>query len=73
MPVEVTHPALVVFIHGGGWVTGDKRGPLPTTAVEFFLEPGYAVASVNYRLADEATFPAQLLDVKAAIRWLRAT
>jgi acetyl esterase/lipase len=72
MPVEVPHPALVVFIHGGGWVTGDKRGPLPTTAVEFFVEQGYAVASVNYRLADEATFPAQLLDVKAAIRWLRA-
>jgi acetyl esterase/lipase len=72
MPVEVPHPALVVFIHGGGWVTGDKRGPLPRTAVEFFVEQGYAVASVNYRLADEAIFPAQLFDVKAAIRWLRA-
>ena len=62
---------LVVVIHGGGWTTGDKRGELPLSAVPWLLEHGYAVANVNYRLASEATFPAPLLDVKAAVRHLR--
>ena len=72
MPVGVSNPALVAFIHGGAWFTGDKRGPLGIAAIELFVARGYAVASVNYRLSGEALFPAQLLDVKAAIRWLRA-
>jgi acetyl esterase/lipase len=63
---------LVVIVHGGGWTVGDKRGELPSAAIPGFLDLGYAVASVNYRLAPEAVFPAQLLDVKAAIRYLRA-
>ena len=36
------------------------------------LERGYAVVAVNYRLSDEARFPAQIHDVKAAVRWIRA-
>jgi acetyl esterase/lipase len=63
---------VVVIIHGGGWTVGDKRGELPSAAVPGFLALGYAVASINYRLAPDAVFPAQLLDVKAAIRYLRA-
>ncbi len=61
---------LVVFIHGGGWVEGDKqnvdskRRPL--------LDAGFAVASIDYRFSDEARFPAAVQDAKAAIRWLRA-
>jgi acetyl esterase/lipase len=62
---------LVVFIHGGAWMTGDKRAEYAVGVVALLLDQGYAVASVNYRLSDEAIFPAQLLDVKAAIRWLR--
>jgi len=63
---------LLVIIHGGGWTAGDKRGDLPSAAIPGFVDLGFAVASVNYRLAPEAIFPAQLLDVKAAIRYLRA-
>lgn len=63
---------VVVIIHGGGWTVGDKRGELPMAAIPSFLALGFAVASVNYRLAPDAVFPAQLLDVKAAIRYLRA-
>jgi acetyl esterase/lipase len=63
---------LVIIVHGGGWTTGDKRGELPSAAIPGFLQLGYAVSSVNYRLAGEAIFPAPLLDVKAAIRYLRA-
>ena len=54
---------LVVIIHGGGWTAGDKRGELPSAAIPGLLDLGYAVASVNYRLAPESVFPAQLLDV----------
>ena len=78
---------LIVFIHGGGWTTGDQKD---TRGVERFAERGYAVASIEYRLSyipDDVTpiygpsenvngprgkFPDQIVDVKAAIRWLRA-
>jgi acetyl esterase/lipase len=69
-------PALVVFVHGGGWVRGDRSmvspsfagwrpGPLARLAAE-----GFAVASVDYRLSGESRFPAQLEDVSAAVEWL---
>jgi acetyl esterase/lipase len=64
------YPVLVI-IHGGGWTVGDKRGELPVAAIPGFLDLGFAVASINYRLAPDAVFPAQLLDAKAAIRYLR--
>ena len=62
---------VVMHIHGGGFADGDKRDPhlLPWL---MGLSRGFAVASVNYRLSGEASFPAGLQDVKAAIRWLRA-
>lgn len=61
----------VVWIHGGGWESGTRAlgAGVPQRAL---LEAGYAVASVDYRLSREAVFPAQLLDVKAAVRYLRA-
>lgn len=67
-----THP-VVVFLHGGAWVSGDKsflsdRMPLVNT----LLQNGYLVASVNYRLASESPWPAQINDAKSAIRFLRA-
>jgi acetyl esterase/lipase len=59
---------LVVWIHGGGWTGGSKNqinaAPL--------LASGYAVASVEYRFSQDAVFPAQTEDCKAAVRWLRA-
>jgi len=69
-----TLPGLVVYVHGGAWLPGhgDKADQFSLTLVNFFLSIGYAVASVNYRLSDEAHFPAQIKDVKTAVRWLRA-
>ena len=59
---------LVVWIHGGGWQGGSKEGcPVVSMAAK-----GYVVASINYRFAQHAVFPAQIEDCKAAIRWLRA-
>jgi len=49
---------------------GDKSMVEPV--LDYILDKGYAVASVNYRLANEACFPAQLLDAKAAVRWIKA-
>lgn len=60
-------PAMV-WIHGGGWYSGDKSAP-PGMGL---LLRGYVVASINYRLSTEAVFPAQIFDCKAAIRFLRA-
>lgn len=60
---------VVVVIHGGGFMVGDKANPALGDAL---LDAGYAVASVNYRLAAEAKYPAQIQDVKAAVRFLRA-
>lgn len=58
---------VVVWVHGGGWKNGSKdRCP-----ASWLVEHEYAVASINYRLIDEAQWPAQIDDCRAAIRWLR--
>ncbi len=59
---------LILCIHGGGWSRGNKR-QCPALPM---LKEGYAVASIQYTLTDEAPFPAQIEDCKAAVRWLRA-
>ncbi len=61
---------LLIWVHGGGWQNGSKDGCPPLRAG--YIERGYAVASINYRLSGHAVFPAQIEDCKAAIRWLRA-
>jgi acetyl esterase/lipase len=61
---------VMVWIHGGGWFSG-SRLPIPS-GVSALCSQGYAVASVDYRLVPDAIWPAQLHDVKAAVRWLRA-
>ena len=60
---------LLVFIHGGAWKGGNKRGG--HNQLRPFLDGEYAGASIGYRLSDEAIWPAQIHDCKAAIRWLR--
>ena len=59
---------LIIWIHGGAWRGGDKTHYMPIE----YLKAGYAGASLNYRLSQHAIFPAQIEDVKAAVRWLRA-
>lgn len=60
----------IVFIHGGGWVSGDKRGELFLGQAIEFAKKGYVCVTVNYRL-DAAKLPC-VEDVKCAVRWLRA-
>jgi acetyl esterase/lipase len=63
---------VVVMIHGGGFMMGDKSDGAGLAGVDQLLAAGYAVASINYRLSAEATYPAQINDAKAAVRFLRA-
>lgn len=67
MPPNKPNPYLIVWIHGGAWHSGSKESPPPG-----LLSAGYALASIDYRLSVEAPFPAQIYDIKAAIRFLRA-
>lgn len=60
----------MILLHGGGWCTGSKNEMRP--AARAFAEKGYVTAAVGYRLAPRYHFPAQLHDVKCAVRWLRA-
>jgi acetyl esterase/lipase len=63
---------LVIMVHGGGFMAGDKADGGGLTGVDQLLAAGYAVASINYRLSGEALYPAQIFDAKAAVRFLRA-
>lgn len=70
------HPLLVVM-HGGSWAFGSsslrEQNPLTQTVVTSLLGRGFAVASINYRLAPADPWPAQIVDARCAIRYLRAT
>jgi acetyl esterase/lipase len=63
---------VIMFVHGGGWVAGTKTG---TPGMSYFLElarRGYTTFSIDYRLAPTVTFPAHIIDVKCAVRHIRA-
>jgi acetyl esterase/lipase len=62
---------VIVSIHGGAFMGCDKADGQVMPMLEG-LKRGYAVVAVNYRLSGEAKFPAQIQDVKAAVRWIRA-
>lgn len=69
LPTDVKNPPLLVWIHGGAWRAGSKdHMPLGE-----LVQNGFAVASVEYRLSPVAIFPAQIHDIKAAIRFLRGS
>ncbi|MGE0480099.1 MAG: alpha/beta hydrolase fold domain-containing protein [Phycisphaerae bacterium] len=61
---------LLIWVHGGGW-QGGTHNNVPSAALAL-RSNGFAIASVEYRLSGEAIFPAQIHDVKGAVRFLRA-
>lgn len=69
LPTKAGQVPLIVFIHGGAWLQGDKSEAKDVALL--LAQAGFAVASINYRLTDEAVFPAQLEDCRAAVRFLR--
>jgi acetyl esterase/lipase len=68
LPRSTARSPLIVWVHGGAWRSGSKaKVPLETLVAK-----GFPIASIDYRLSTEARFPAQIHDIKAAIRFLRA-
>ena len=66
---ESTKPAgLIIWVHGGAWRAGSRK----EVDLKGMVARGWAIASVDYRLSTVARFPAQIHDIKAAIRYLRA-
>ena len=63
---------LIFYVHGGGWILGSRRDSSISCILSGALEKGFAVASVEYRLAPKTRFPENLWDVKTAVRWARA-
>lgn len=70
VPLQAVSPRPgIVLIHGGGWLTGDKRDMDDTC--RYLAGQGYDAVSLGYRLSTVAPWPAQLVDVQLAVRWLR--
>ena len=69
-PAEVANGVGVLLVHGGGWSSGDRT---QLKGYGFLLgRKGYTCVASEYRLTGEALWPAQIEDVKAAIRYMRA-
>ena len=67
VPANMQRPPLVIYLHGGQWKLGDK-----TQYPEVLVARGFAVASLDFRSTNVAPFPANVHDIKAGIRFLRA-
>ena len=63
---------VIFYVHGGGWILGGRRDSSIACILSGALAQGFAVASVEYRLAPGTRFPENLYDVKTAVRWARA-
>lgn len=59
----------IIFVHGGGWAAGDKEDF--ASWARYYAAQGYVSASINYRLAPQHVWPAQIDDTQAAVRWMR--
>jgi acetyl esterase/lipase len=68
MPAHTENPPLVVYLHGGAWRFGSRD----SVSVIDLVDHGFALASVSFRLTPVAPLPAQVHDIKGAIRFLRA-
>ncbi|HVZ82635.1 MAG TPA: alpha/beta hydrolase [Terracidiphilus sp.] len=64
------HP-IAIIIHGGGYHGGDSRSGSEAYVADFLAPAGYAVFSVNYRLAPKYPYPYMVLDVQRAVRYIR--
>ena len=61
----------VIYVHGGAWIAGKKTGGTGLQDLKALVEEGFIGVSIDYRLAPKYKFPAQIQDVKCAIRFLR--
>jgi acetyl esterase/lipase len=71
-PMPATPAPTVIYLHGGGWAEGERSTGLYPWLNPLLAAHGFITVSVTYRLSRVAPFPAQIHDVKAAVRWIRA-
>lgn len=62
---------VIVLIHGGGW-QGGTHGPYLSRAIPLVRSGDYAAVSIGYRLTDVASWPTQIHDCQAGLRWVKA-
>lgn len=67
---DLREAPVLLQIHGGGWVLGAKEQQ-GVPLCQHMASLGWVVVSINYRLAPRDRFPAQIIDVKRAIAWIR--
>ena len=68
--VRAERAPVLVYIHGGGWVIGDKRQQgIPL--MHELVQRGWVCVAINYRLSPRATWPAHIVDCKRAVAWVR--
>lgn len=72
LPERTTLTPVIVLVHGGGFKFGDQAMTVIQPVIDTAVAKGYAVVSVDYRKSGDATFPAAVADVKAAVRYVRA-
>lgn len=72
LPERTTLTPVIVLVHGGGFKFGDQGMTVIQPVIERAVAEGYAVVSVDYRKSGDATYPAALSDIKAAVRYVRA-
>ncbi|WP_442846390.1 pectinesterase family protein [Leeuwenhoekiella sp. H156] len=65
---ETNNPA-ILLVFGGGWISGSKENVRPLA--QHFADNGYVAMTADYRLSTEAQYPAAVLDLKEAVRWMR--
>ena len=72
-PQQMITPApLVLYVHGGSWISGDKSDGAGLLFFPQLRAGGYILAAINYRLSPSYQFPAHIEDVRCAVRYLRA-
>jgi acetyl esterase/lipase len=62
----------LIYVHGGAWIKGDKSEGAGSLFIPALVNNGFMVAAINYRLAPQYKFPANIEDVNCAVRYLRA-
>jgi len=67
LPDNAINPPLIMWIHGGAWMYGDRKTPFLMRQ----LDRGYALASIDYRLTDQGIFPCNIIDCKDALIFLK--
>ncbi len=67
-PIGAINSPVIMAVHGGGFIFGSKDDINDLTLAKY----GYTVVSINYRLAPKSSFPAQIIDLKTAVKWIKA-